>query len=74
MSDPTSRQPRHRRRRGVAVQLTERDETVLHALARFRLARTSDLCGYAFAGVRKDTVAVRLRRLFDSSRLLKKSP
>ena len=69
MSDPTSRQPRHRRRRGVAVQLTERDKTVLHALARFRLARTSDLCGYAFAGVRKDTAAVRLRRLFDSRHL-----
>ena len=69
MSDPTSRQPRHRRRRGVAVQLTERDETVLHALARFRLARTSDLVAYAFSGVREDTAAVRLRRLFDSRHL-----
>ena len=69
MSDPTSRQPRHRRRRGVAVQLTERDETVLHALARFRLARTSDLVRYAFARVRQDTAAVRLRRLFDSRHL-----
>lgn len=69
MSEPTRRQPRHRRRKGVAVQLTERDETVLHALARFRLARTSDLVRYGFAGVRQDTAAVRLRRLFDSRHL-----
>lgn len=46
--------------------LTERDAAVLHALSRFRLARTSDLVTYAFAGVRRDTAAVRLRRLFDS--------
>lgn len=59
------RQLRHRRRRGVAVELTERDEVVLHALARFRIARTSDLVAYAFAGIRRDTAAVRLRRLFD---------
>jgi hypothetical protein len=50
----------------VAVQLTERDESVLHALARFRLAHTSDLVGYAFAEVRPDTAATRLRRLFDA--------
>ena len=66
MSEPTRRQPRQLRRKGVTVQLTERDETVLHALARFRLARTSDLVRYAFTGVREDTAAVRLRRLFDS--------
>lgn len=66
MSDPLRRQPRHRRRSGVAVHLTERDEVVLQALARFRLARTSDLLAYAFAGVRPDTAAVRLRRLFDA--------
>lgn len=69
MSQPIRRQPRHRRRKGVSVQLTERDDTVLHALARFRLARTSDLVRYAFAGVRPDTAAVRLRRLFDSKHL-----
>jgi hypothetical protein len=66
MSSPTRRQLRHRRRRGVSVQLTERDAAVLHALSRFRLARTSDLLAYAFAGVRRDTAAVRLRRLFDA--------
>lgn len=69
MSEPIRRQPRHRRRKGVSVQLTERDETVLHALARFRLARTSDLVRYAFAGVRPDTAATRLRKLFDSRHL-----
>lgn len=69
MSDPVRRQPRHRRRKGVTVELTERDEMVLHALGRFRLARTSDLVRYAFNGVRQDTAAVRLRRLFDSGHL-----
>jgi len=69
MRDVTRRQPRHPRRKGIAVQITGRDETVLHALARFRLARTSDLVRYAFAGVRQDTAAVRLRRLFDSRHL-----
>lgn len=60
------RQLRHRRRNGVAVELTDRDRSVLNALARFRLARTSDLVRYAFADVRPDTAAVRLRRLFDA--------
>jgi protein involved in plasmid replication-relaxation len=69
MSEPIRRQLRHRRRKGVRVQLAERDETVLHALARFRLARTSDLVRYAFAGVRADTAAARLRRLFDAKYL-----
>lgn len=69
MSERIRRQPRYRRRKGVIVRLTERDETVLHALARFRMARTSDLVRYAFAGVRPDTAAVRLRRLFDSRHL-----
>ena len=69
MSQATLRQPRNRRRKGVSVELTERDETVLHALGRFRIARTSDLVRYAFAGVRPDTAAVRLRRLFDSAHL-----
>jgi hypothetical protein len=65
MTTPARRQLRHRRRRGVTVRLTERDGVVLHALARFRLARTSDLVAYAFAGVRRDTAAGRLRCLFD---------
>lgn len=46
--------------------LTARDEALLCALGRFRIARTSDLVHYAFPGVRKDTVARRLRTLFDS--------
>ena len=50
MSSPARRQRRHRRRRGVAAALTERDTIVLHALSLFRLARTSDLVTYAFAG------------------------
>lgn len=69
MSRAIRRQPRHRRRNGISVQLTERDETVLHALDRFRLARTSDLVRYAFPQIRPDTAAVRIRRLFDSRHL-----
>ncbi len=69
MNTSARRQLRHRRHRSVNVQLTERDRIVLHALARFRLARTSTLVTYAFAGVRRDTAAVRLRRLFDSRHL-----
>lgn len=61
-----TRQSRTRRRKGVRVELTERDHEVLLALARFRLARTSQLNRYAFAGIRRDTAACRLRRLFDS--------
>jgi protein involved in plasmid replication-relaxation len=60
------RQSRVRRRKGIRVRLTERDREVLLALTRFRLARTSQLYRYAFAGIRRDTAAVRLRRLFDS--------
>lgn len=60
------RQSRVRRHKGVRVELTERDRDVLLALARFRLARTSQLYRYAFAGIRRDTAAARLRRLFDS--------
>ena len=61
-----SRQSRTRRRKGVRVKLTDRDRDVLLALARFRLARTSQLYRYAFASTRRDTAATRLRRLFDS--------
>ncbi len=63
------RQSRTRRRRGVNAVLTERDLDLLLALNRFRLARTSQLIRYAFDGVRRDTAAVRLRRLFDSKYL-----
>jgi protein involved in plasmid replication-relaxation len=60
------RQPRGVRRRGVTAHLTRRDEVLLRALARFRIARTRDLVAYAFPGVRADTAAARLRHLFDA--------
>lgn len=63
------RQPRGTRRRGVDVHLTPRDKALLKALARFRVARTSDLIAYAFSGVRTDTARDRLRRLFDAGYL-----
>lgn len=72
MSSPSSsrpRQPRDRRRAGVAVRLLDRDQALLRALARFRLARTGDLTRLFFHGVRPDTAAVRLRRLFDAGYL-----
>ncbi len=46
--------------------LSSRDEALLRALARFRIARTSDLTELVFHGVRKDTAAARLRKLFDA--------
>ena len=63
------RQSRDARKRGVTVRLTPRDEALLKALARFRIARTSDLMRYAFRNVRKDTAATRLRRLYDAGYL-----
>jgi len=60
------RQSRERRNKHVRVQLTERDELLIEALLRFRLARTSDLARTAFFGVRPTTCGVRLRRLFDA--------
>lgn len=60
------RQPRTVRRTGRRLVLTPRDEAILRALARFRLARTSDLHRLLFDGVRRDTVAKRLRQLFDA--------
>lgn len=68
-SAPRSRQPRDHRRAGVSVRLGERDQALLRALARFRLARTRDLTRLFFAGIRADTAAVRLRRLFDAGYL-----
>ena len=64
-----SRQDRHARRSGAQVELSSRDMTLLRALARFRLARTSDLVALAFADVRRDTAGKRLRRLFDAGYL-----
>jgi len=61
------RQARDGRRRGIQVVLSPRDKQVLRALARFRIARTSDLVRVAFSGIRADTAARRLRRLFDAS-------
>jgi len=63
------RQPRSQRRNGIRLDLTERDRALLGALARFRLAPTSGLTRLFFAGVRPDTAAVRLRRLFDAGYL-----
>ena len=60
------RQPRDRRRSGVRVRLSSRDEMLLAALARFRIATTSDLARLVFGGARRDTAARRLRRLYDS--------
>lgn len=60
------RQPRDVRRRAVRVRLNERDEALLVAMQRFRIARGADLHRLLFAGVRRDTMARRLRRLFDA--------
>jgi len=48
------------------VVLRPRDEALLCALARFRIARTGDLTELFFRGVRRDTASARLRRLHDS--------
>lgn len=58
--------PRDRRRAGVRVVLGPRDEALMRALARFRVATTADLTGLFFRGVRRDTAATRLRRLHDA--------
>ncbi len=63
------RKPRTRRQAGVLVELTARDEALLRALARFRIASTSDLVLLFFDGIRRDTAAQRLRRLFDAGYL-----
>lgn len=60
------RQRRDRRRAGTRIELSPRDEALLRALARFRVARTRDLTDLVFRGVRPDTAAQRLRRLFDA--------
>lgn len=60
------RQPRTKRHRGLVVQLTDRDRLVLETLARFRLARTTDLLLTCFRGIHPTTAQMRLRRLFDA--------
>jgi len=59
------RQPREQRRRGIAVRLQPRDVEMLRAVARLRVAPTRDVAALCFPGVRRDTVAGRLRMLFD---------
>lgn len=63
------RQPREQRRRGIAVRLQPRDVEMLRALARLRVAPTRDVAALCFTGVRRDTVAARLRMLFDAGYL-----
>lgn len=54
---------------GVKTGLTERDEVMLGALARFGIARTTDLLSLAFPSTRRDTASRRLRLLFDAGSL-----
>lgn len=63
---PAPRQARDRRRPGVRVELSPRDELLLTALGRFRAATTTPLLQIAFAGIRRDTGIARLRRLYDA--------
>jgi protein involved in plasmid replication-relaxation len=57
---------RDRRRSGVRVLLGARDEALLRALARFRIARTEDLARLFFRDIRRDTASSRLRKLHDA--------
>lgn len=57
---------RRQRRPAVRVRLLPRDQAVLRALAKLRLCRSSDLHRLLFTGVRADTMAKRLRKLFDA--------
>jgi len=63
------RQPRGDRRTLGRLRLQARDEELLRALARLRVARTSDLATLCFPGVRRDTTQRRLRVLFDAAYL-----
>ena len=60
---------RDQRRQGMKVRLSSRDELILRGVARFRLARTSDILKLAFPNTRQDTAARRLRRLYDGGYL-----
>ena len=64
-----ARQSRSKRRSGVVTELKPRDEALLRALGRFRIARTSQIVRILFQGVRRDTAAERLRRLYDAGYL-----
>ncbi|MBI5836499.1 MAG: replication-relaxation family protein [Candidatus Eisenbacteria bacterium] len=64
-----TRQRRDHRRPVAPLRLTARDEELLLGLNRLRLARTRDLARLGFPGVRLDTAAARLRRLFDAGYL-----
>ena len=64
-----SRQARDKRRKSVRIELSDRDQTLLRALARFRLAQTTSLTDLVFYGARRDTASRRLRRLFDAGYL-----
>ncbi len=61
------RHKRTERSKDVKVVLGPRDEALLGALARFRIAGTSDVAHLLFRGARPDTARKRLRRLFDAS-------
>jgi len=61
----TSRQKRHRPRRGVRIDLGARDHGLLAAIGRFRIVRSGDLIRWGFPGVRRDTAARRLCKLLD---------
>ena len=60
------RQKRDVRRAGVKILLTKRDEALLRALARFRIATSEDLRRLFFSDVRRDTAMARLRKLYDA--------
>jgi hypothetical protein len=63
------RQKREIRRAGRSIRLTERDEALLGALARFGMARTSQLRRLLFPRNHPDIFADRARRLFDAGYL-----
>jgi hypothetical protein len=60
------RQRRDKRRRGVEVRLTPRDQSLIQAIARFRIADTGSLLRVSFDGIRRDTAIRRLRLLYDA--------
>ena len=64
-----ARAKRTERRRGVRVALGARDEAMLRALDRFRLATSGDLHRLFFAGRHRDVLASRLRKLYDAGYL-----
>jgi len=65
----TDRQRRMERRRGVRVVLSARDQALLRGVARFRVARSSDLARLYFADVSRERSTQRLRQLFDGQLL-----